>query len=179
MSMTKIKNVTRLELHPTPVSKVLEPRLAGFFAKAYKYDDRIGEDKIGFLISGIRLVSAELQEQIRVRLRLTWFTQENDGSFEIEEHVSSISQRRNSAITVFSVKYDAEKGIYDDVTVIRGRPEIENETFEGRLVTVTWKDGYVLIKPVETARGIGLLSCGIKRKQKNLIISPEGIEIPS
>ena len=179
MSLTRIKNVTRLELYPTPASKVIEPRLAGFFAKAYKYDDRIGEDKIGFLISGVRLVSAELQEQIRVRLRLTWFTQENDGSFEIEEHVSAISQRRNSTITVFSVRYNSEKELYDDVTVVRGRPEIENETFEGRLVTISWKDGRVLIKPIESTRGMGLLSCGIKRKQKNLIISPEGVEISS
>lgn len=178
MSVTRIKNVTRLELYPSPASKVLEPRLSGFFAKAYKYDDRIGDNKIGFLISGIRSISAEFQEQIRVRMRLTWFTQENDGSFEIEEHVSAISQRRNSTITVFSVQYNEEKGIYDEVTVVRGRPEIENETFEGRLVTISWKDGYVLIKPVESTRGMGLLSCGIKRKQKNLVLSPQNEEIP-
>ncbi len=178
MSITRIKHVTRIELHPTPVQKVIEPRLAGFFAKAYKYDDRIGEDKIGFLISGVRLISAELQDQIRVRMRLTWFSQENDGSFEIEEHVSAISQRRNSTIIVFSVKYDQEKGVYDEVTVVRGRPEIENDTFEGRLVTISWKDGKVIIKPVESPRGMGLLSCGIKRKQKNLIISPEGVDLP-
>lgn len=147
--MTVVEEIIKLEL--TPVTEVTIPKLAGFYVKAYKRNNR---KKTGFLLNSIRSLNIDQQTPKRIRTRISW---SGDGeNFEIEENASS-TQRRGGITIHFKVPFDVES----KVEIIKGKPIIEANVFKGKSIEVTWTEEVITVRSIE-GRSI---TCKLKRKQ--------------
>ncbi|MFX0095068.1 MAG: hypothetical protein ACFFBD_25260 [Candidatus Hodarchaeota archaeon] len=91
----------KIQVFPLLVDPVLDARiedLAGFHVAGFKRKEGDSGRKVGFLISGIRLISIQNAGRIRFRIRMKFL---NTG-FEVREefHPSAASQRKNSVFMV-------------------------------------------------------------------------------
>ncbi|MFX1252036.1 MAG: hypothetical protein ACFFCZ_10560 [Promethearchaeota archaeon] len=134
------KKIQVFQLHLDPVLDARVEDLAGFYVAGFKRKDGNSGRKVGFLISGIRLVSIQNAGRIRFRVRIKFM---NTG-FEVREefHPSAASQRKNS---VFMVSFSDWEPV-----IVQGEPTMNTNmrSFQGQIVQVTWNQNGVVIVPI-------------------------------
>ncbi len=115
----------------------------GFQVSGYKEYDRTGKDgKVGFIISGIKIIAFQQMVNIGIRTRIKWIP---DG-FEIREEIHPLNgvvvdlQRRNNVIFV---------GDDNSAVIMQGEPTLMENEFIGQILRITWSEEEVLISPLQ------------------------------
>jgi hypothetical protein len=114
----------------------------GFQVSGYKEYDRGKDGKVGFIISGIKIIAFQQMVNIGIRTRIKWIP---DG-FEIREEIHPLNgvvvdlQRRNNIIFV---------GNNNSAVIMQGEPTIMENEFVGQILRVTWSEDEVLISPLQ------------------------------
>lgn len=118
-------------------------KTTGFQVSGYKDYNRTGKDgKVGFIISGIKIISFQQMVNIGIRTRIKWIP---DG-FEIREEIHPLNgvvvdlQRRNNVIFV---------GDDNSAVIMQGEPTLMENEFIGQILRVTWSEDEVLISPLQ------------------------------
>ncbi|UCG89679.1 MAG: hypothetical protein JSU57_04175 [Candidatus Heimdallarchaeota archaeon] len=106
----------------------------------------LGQDettaKVGFIVSGVRLVAFQQTVGMGIRTRIKWIPT----GFEIREEIHPLNgvvvdlQRRNNVIFV--------NGEDNSAVVMQGEPAIQNKAFTGQILQVNWKENEILIAPL-------------------------------
>jgi len=147
------KNVTVTKMHLVPIRNV-KNSLQGFFVTGIK--GKGGKSgRIGFLLSGVRLIAVQHEGRVRSRTRLKWFTT----GFEIREEIHPLLDaiRKN---TVVMVNFDESEPV-----IIQGEPHVHRRTFKGQVIEVTWNESRITIRP--EARQ-GTLICHLNQKLRKI-----------
>lgn len=117
--------------------------ITGFNVSGYKEYDRTGKDaKVGFIITGIKIISFQQMVNIGIRTRIKWIP---DG-FEIREEIHPLNgvvvdlQRRNNVIFVSDD---------NSAVVMQGEPTLMENEFIGQILRVTWSEDEILISPLQ------------------------------
>lgn len=113
----------------------------GFQVSGYKEYDHIEKNgKVGFIVSGIKVLAFQQMVNIGIRTRIKWIP---DG-FEIREEIHPLNgvvvdlQRRNNVIFV---------GEDNSAVVMQGEPTVVENEFIGQILCVKWGDDEVHISP--------------------------------
>lgn len=114
----------------------------GFQVAGYKkIDHDLPEAKIGFIVSGVRVISFQQVEK-GVRTRVKWIS----SGFEVREELHTLDRAVDNVKqnNVVFVSYEDHSMI-----VMQGEPITEEDRFIGQmvLVTWTWEDSSVQIEP--------------------------------
>ncbi len=114
----------------------------GFQVTGYKeLKTEEGSEKIGFIISGIRILIFQQIKNLGVRTRIKWISK----GFEIREEIHPISevvadpQRKNNIL--FVSKDD------NSMVVMQGEPVLRDNGFVGQIINVSWEMSEVLVLP--------------------------------
>ncbi len=114
----------------------------GFQVTGYKeIETEDSTEKIGFIISGIRILIFQQLKNIGIRTRIKWISK----GFEIREEVHPVSevivdpQRKNNIL--FVSKDD------NSMVVMQGEPVVMENGFTGQIVNVKWEINEVTIFP--------------------------------
>ncbi|MHA1976068.1 MAG: hypothetical protein ACW98F_03940 [Candidatus Hodarchaeales archaeon] len=118
----------------------------GFQVTGYK-ELRTEEDpeKIGFIISGVRILIFQQMRNVGIRTRIKWISR----GFEIREEVHPISevvadpQRKNNIL--FVSKDD------NSMVVMQGEPVVQDNGFTGQIINVNWQENEIIILPYNRA----------------------------
>ncbi|MFX1285135.1 MAG: hypothetical protein ACFFB5_15855 [Promethearchaeota archaeon] len=98
--------------------------------------------KIGFIISGVKIVAFQQTIGMGIRTRIKWIP----SGFEIREEIHPLDgvvvdlQRRNNVIFV--------DGDDNSAVVMQGEPTIQNKGFTGQILQVNWLDKEIFITPL-------------------------------
>lgn len=113
----------------------------GFQVSGYKEYDHIEKNgKVGFIVSGVKILAFQQMVNIGIRTRIKWIP---DG-FEIREEIHPLNgvvvdlQRRNNVIFV---------GEDNSAVVMQGEPTVVENEFQGQILSVRWDEYEVLISP--------------------------------
>jgi hypothetical protein len=99
--------------------------------------------KVGFIISGIRVVAFQQVIGMGIRTRVKWIPT----GFEIREEIHPLNgviidlQRRNNVIFV--------NGKDNSAVVMQGEPTLQNDGFIGQIIQVKWQDNEIRITPLQ------------------------------
>ncbi|MFX0124704.1 MAG: hypothetical protein ACFFAE_13830 [Candidatus Hodarchaeota archaeon] len=99
--------------------------------------------KVGFIISGIRIVAFQQVIGMGIRTRVKWIPT----GFEIREEIHPLDgvvvdlQRRNNVIFV--------NGKDNSAIVMQGEPTIQENGFIGQILQVKWQDNEIRITPLQ------------------------------
>ncbi|MHA2290287.1 MAG: hypothetical protein ACXABG_15990 [Promethearchaeota archaeon] len=114
----------------------------GFQVTGYKeLGTEDSAEKIGFIISGIRIIIFNQIKNLGIRTRIKWISK----GFEIREEVHSISdvvsdpQRKNNIL--FVSRDD------NSMVVMQGEPILQDNGFIGQIINVSWKENEITILP--------------------------------
>ena len=117
----------------------------GFQAVGYKdfhKEEEIG--KVGFIISGIKILAFEQIVNVGIRTRVKWIPT----GFEIREEINPFEgvttdmQKQNNII--FVSRED------NSLVVMQGEPNIQNNKFKGQIIHVHWQEDELQIIPPQT-----------------------------
>ena len=113
----------------------------GFQVSGYKdYDREKKNGKVGFIISGVKIISFQQMANIGIRTRIKWIP----NGFEIREEIHPLNgvvvdlQRRNNVIFV---------GENDSAVIMQGEPTLTKNEFIGQILHVKWENDEVFISP--------------------------------
>ncbi len=106
----------------------------GFQVSGYKSAevDRDNQ-KVGFILSGVRIVAFQQLQNVGVRTRLKWITE----GFEIREEVHPINGRivdLENQNNVVLVNQESNSAI-----IMQGEPVVHQNTFIGQIIKVIWE----------------------------------------
>ncbi len=114
----------------------------GFQVTGYKNHNDSGNDqKIGFIISGVKILIFQQMKRVGVRTRLKWIPK----GFEIREEVHPLNdviidpQRTNNIL--FVSKED------NSMVVMQGEPITVEKGFLGQIISIQWDGNDVTIEP--------------------------------
>ncbi|MHA2204092.1 MAG: hypothetical protein ACW991_10425 [Candidatus Hodarchaeales archaeon] len=99
--------------------------------------------KVGFIISGIRVVAFQQVVGMGIRTRVKWIPT----GFEIREEIHPLNgvvvdlQRRNNVIFV--------NGKDNSAVVMQGEPAIQENGFDGQILQVKWQGNEIRITPLQ------------------------------
>jgi hypothetical protein len=99
--------------------------------------------KVGFIVSGVRVVAFQQVIGMGIRTRLKWIPT----GFEIREEIHPLDgvvvdlQRRNNVIFV--------NGKDNSVVVMQGEPTIQENGFTGQIIQVNWHDDEIKVNPLQ------------------------------
>jgi hypothetical protein len=102
-------------------------------------------EKIGFIISGIRILIFQQIKNLGVRTRIKWISK----GFEIREEIHPVSevvadpQRKNNILFVSKDN--------NSMVVMQGEPVLKDNGFVGQIINVSWEKSEVLILPYNQA----------------------------
>ncbi len=131
-----IKNI-QCSLNPSNQEKS-----RGFQVTGYKeLGTEDSTEKIGFIISGIKILIFKQIQNLGIRTRIKWISK----GFEIREEVHPISdvvadpQRKNNILFVSKDN--------NSMVVMQGEPIIKDNGFTGQIINVSWKENEISIFP--------------------------------
>ncbi|PWI49720.1 hypothetical protein CEE45_00915 [Candidatus Heimdallarchaeota archaeon B3_Heim] len=114
----------------------------GFQVTGYKeLKTEDNAEKIGFIVSGIRILIFQQTKNLGIRTRMKWISK----GFEIREEIHPISevvadpQRKNNIL--FVSKED------NSMVVMQGEPVLKDHAFVGQIINVNWKETEITIFP--------------------------------
>ena len=117
---------------------------SGFQVSGLKDPDRNEKDvKVGFIVSGVRVVAFQQIVGMGIRTRLKWIPT----GFEIREEIHPLDgvvvdlQRRNNVIFV--------NGEDNSVVVMQGEPTIQENGFTGQIIQVNWRVDEIKVSPLQ------------------------------
>ncbi|MFX1511690.1 MAG: hypothetical protein ACFFCQ_03820 [Promethearchaeota archaeon] len=151
------KEVTVSKMQMVPIRDV-KNNLQGFYVTGLK--GKGGKSgKIGFLLSGVRLIAVQHEGRVRSRTRIKWFST----GFEIREEIHPLLDaiRKN---TVIMINFDDPEAV-----VVQGEPHLQKRTFKGQVIEITWSEAKITIKP-EARQGNLLCTRNQKLKKIEAIV---------
>ena len=113
----------------------------GFQVTGYKeLETDKNSEKIGFIISGIKVLIFQQMKSIGIRTRIKWIAK----GFEIREEVHPLEgivdpERKNNIL--FVSKDD------NSMVVMQGEPVLDDNGFIGQIVRVHWKGNEITVIP--------------------------------
>lgn len=113
----------------------------GFQVTGYKeLETDKNSEKIGFIISGIKVLIFQQMKSIGIRTRIKWIAK----GFEIREEVHPLEgivdpERKNNIL--FVSKDD------NSMVVMQGEPVLDDNGFIGQIVRVHWKRNEITVIP--------------------------------
>lgn len=114
----------------------------GFQVTGYKVlDSEEDPEKIGFIISGVKIMIFQQMKSSGVRTRIKWISK----GFEIREEISPLDgmivepQKKNKIL--FVSRED------NSMVVMQGEPVLEENTFVGQLIRVSWEINESMVVP--------------------------------
>lgn len=122
----------------------LEKTSAGFQVSGYKEFESTNEpEKVGFILSGVKLISFQQIIVKGIRLRIKWIP----NGFEIREELNQLDEalrgltRQNNIIFVSK----------DDNTpvIMQGEPQVGKNEFVGHLIRINWEFNEIQIFPLQ------------------------------
>ncbi|MHA1970111.1 MAG: hypothetical protein ACW964_20245 [Candidatus Hodarchaeales archaeon] len=104
----------------------------GFQASGYKeYDEEKKNGRVGFIVSGVKVISFQQMVNIGIRTRIKWIP--NNG-------VIVDLQRRNNVIFV---------GKDNSAVIMQGEANLTENEFVGQLLRVKWMEEEFFISPLQ------------------------------
>jgi hypothetical protein len=133
---------------------------SGFQVVGYKdFNQKKDAPKVGFIISGVRILAFQQVINVGIRTRVKWIPT----GFEIREEihpfegVSGELQRQNNILFV---------GREDNsLVVMQGEPNIQDNSFNGQIINVSWQEDEVQIIPLQAQSGF---HCVLNPKNKRI-----------
>ena len=117
----------------------------GFQVTGYKVlDSEEDSEKIGFIISGVKIMIFQQMKSSGVRTRIKWISK----GFEIREEVFPLDgmivepQKKNKIL--FVSRED------NSMVVMQGEPVLEENTFVGQLIRVSWEINESTVVPLHS-----------------------------
>ena len=114
----------------------------GFQVTGYKeFGTEDSTEKIGFIISGIKILIFQQVKNLGIRTRIKWISK----GFEIREEVHPVSEvvvdpeRKNNIL--FVSKDD------NSMVVMQGEPVLKENGFTGQIINVDWEQNETTIFP--------------------------------
>lgn len=115
----------------------------GFQVSGYKeYDTENKKGRVGFIVSGVRVMAFQQMVNIGIRMRIKWIP----NGFEIREEIHPLNgvvvdlQRRNNIIFV---------GDDNSAVIMQGEPILAENEFVGQILSVKWQKGEFYISPLQ------------------------------
>ncbi|MHA2075176.1 MAG: hypothetical protein ACXACU_09250 [Candidatus Hodarchaeales archaeon] len=115
----------------------------GFQASGYKeYDEEKKNGRVGFIVSGVKVISFQQMVNIGIRTRIKWIP----NGFEIREEIHPLNgvivdlQRRNNVIFV---------GKGNSAVIMQGEANLTENEFVGQLLRVKWMEEEFFISPLQ------------------------------
>ena len=116
----------------------------GFQVTGYKIlDSEEDSEKIGFIISSVKIMIFQQMKNSGVRTRIKWISK----GFEIREEISPLDgmiiepQKKNNIL--FVSRED------NSMVVMQGEPVLEENTFIGQTIRVSWEMDESIITPLQ------------------------------
>jgi hypothetical protein len=137
------KRITVNKIHCTlnPIDNGKSP---GFQVIGYKaLDSEENPEKIGFIISSVKIMIFQQMKNSGVRTRIKWISK----GFEIREEISPLDgiivepQKKNNIL--FVSRED------NSMVVMQGEPVLEENTFIGQIIRVKWEINESVIAPLQ------------------------------
>ncbi|MHA2344775.1 MAG: hypothetical protein ACXADW_23215, partial [Candidatus Hodarchaeales archaeon] len=117
----------------------------GFQVTGYKVlDSEEDPEKIGFIISGVKIMIFQQMKSSGVRTRIKWISK----GFEIREEIFPLDgmiidpQKKNKIL--FVSRED------NSMVVMQGEPILEENTFVGQLIRVSWEINETTVVPLHS-----------------------------
>ncbi|MHA1237229.1 MAG: hypothetical protein ACTSQ9_06185 [Candidatus Hodarchaeales archaeon] len=121
-----------------------QDRLPGFQVTGYKVlDSEENSEKIGFIISNVKILIFQQMKNSGVRTRVKWISK----GFEIREEISPLDgmivepQKKNNIL--FVSRED------NSMVVMQGEPVLKENAFIGQLIQVNWDINETVIVPLQ------------------------------
>ena len=125
------------------LNSLSQDKSPGFQVTGYKVlDSEEDPDKIGFIISGVKIIIFQQMKGSGVRTRIKWISK----GFEIREEISPLDgmivepQKKNNIL--FVSRED------NSMVVMQGEPVLEENSFVGQLIRVSWEINESLVVPL-------------------------------
>ena len=116
----------------------------GFHVTGYKSADfDQNNPKVGFILSGVRIIAFQQPQNVGVRTRVKWITE----GFEIREEVRPLDGRivdlenRNNIVLVNQKRNSA--------IIMQGEPLVQENTFIGQIIQVKWEEENIIVRSNE------------------------------
>ena len=136
------KKITVHKIHCS-LNPITHGKSPGFQVTGYKLlDTEDDSEKIGFIISGVKIIIFQQMKSSGIRTRIKWISK----GFEIREEVSPLDgmivepQKKNNIL--FVSRED------NSMVVMQGEPVLEENTFVGQLVRVSWEVNACVVVPL-------------------------------
>jgi hypothetical protein len=117
---------------------------AGFQITGFKNSTKdLSTARVGFIVSGVRLVSFQQVMNMGIRTRMKWIPK----GFEIREEIHPLNgvvvdlQRRNNVLFVSTED--------NSMVVVQGEPTVRENGFIGQMVQIDWQPDEVQILPIQ------------------------------
>jgi len=127
------------------LNPLAQDKSPGFQVSGYKVlDSEENSEKIGFIISNVKIMIFQQMKNSGVRTRIKWISK----GFEIREEISPLDgmiiepQKKNNIL--FVSKEDSS------MVVMQGEPVLEENTFIGQLIRVSWETNETVIVPLHS-----------------------------
>jgi hypothetical protein len=155
--MATSRRITVQRIYMEPVLDVEDP-LQGFYSVGVKLKSGGKGRKIGFILSGVRLVA--VQNEI-ARTRIKWLPSHG---FEVREEAQHAQVGPGKPNAVFMVSFDDGAPV-----VVQGEPELDGMTFVSQTVDLSWeKDGKLVLGLPPRMRANYSYSCTLNQRLRKI-----------
>ena len=138
------KKITVHKIHCS-LNPIDQEKSPGFQVTGYKVlDTEDDQEKIGFIISGVKIIIFQQIKGSGIRTRIKWISK----GFEIREEISPLDgmiidpEKKNNIL--FVSRED------NSMVVMQGEPVLEENAFIGQLIRVKWEINESVVLPLHS-----------------------------
>jgi len=119
-------------------------KASGFQVSGYKDQDTAKKAaKVGFILSGVRVISFQQMVSSGSRTRIKWIP----NGFEIREELHKLDETSYDGARKNNIVFVDKNG--NSPVVMQGEPIIQDNTFLGQMVRIQWLEKEVQIYPLQ------------------------------
>ena len=149
----------RISIQQISLEAVLdvEDALQGFYAVGIKQKGTKGK-KIGFILSGVRLISFQ---DDTARTRIKWLPAKG---FEVRDEVYTQMGSRTPS-SVFFVGFDD----WSRPVVVQGEPDLSGDSFQSQTVHIDWnEEGNIQLRLPSKMRSNYMYTCSLNQRLRTI-----------